>query len=233
MNYFAHSYHHLDRPYFVAGTAIPDWLVVCDRRHLRRERIATAWAERRLPGGDDEDEEVEGVAEDDEEAQVIGGILRHLEDDARFHASATFSAASTELTLSIRARYPERRYLRAGFLGHVLTELLLDACLIEADPRRLDTYYEALAGVDPGRVQGIVNRLLPAPTSRLAPLIERFLEYRFLGDYVDDGRLLFRLEQVLRRVGLPALPTGFQRLLPACRDRVRRSAGELLAYPVR
>ena len=32
MNYFAHALPFLDRPYFVAGTAVPDWLTVADRR---------------------------------------------------------------------------------------------------------------------------------------------------------------------------------------------------------
>ena len=216
MNYFAHSYHHLDKPYFVAGTAVPDWLVACDRRRLKRERVEALWAAPPLP-------------EDSAEAQVVSGILQHLKDDARFHESAVFATISTELTRTIRKAYPERRYLRASFLGHVLTELLLDASLIEADPQILESYYEALEGADPMRIQGVVNRLLRTPTERLASCMERFLEHRFLADYVDDERLLFRLEQVLRRVGLPELPDGFQRLMPPWRERVRGSAGELMA----
>ncbi len=32
MNYFAHGYRFIDDPYFMAGTALPDWLSVADRR---------------------------------------------------------------------------------------------------------------------------------------------------------------------------------------------------------
>lgn len=31
MNYFAHGYRFIDRPYYLAGTAVPDWLRVADR----------------------------------------------------------------------------------------------------------------------------------------------------------------------------------------------------------
>ena len=31
MNYFAHGLRFLNRPYFLAGTAVPDWLSVADR----------------------------------------------------------------------------------------------------------------------------------------------------------------------------------------------------------
>ena len=215
MNYFAHAYHHLDAPYFAVGTAVPDLLSVCEPRRLRRERVMAVEGQNRASPGA-------------AEAQVVAGIVQHFDDDATFHASATFCAISTELALSIRRRYPQRPRLRASFLGHVLTELLLDACLIEAEPRRLEIYYGALERADPRRVQQAVNRFLPAPTDRLAPCLERFLEHRFLGDYVDDERLLFRLGQVLRRVGLPDLPDDFKSLVPACRERVRGSVGELL-----
>ena len=32
MNYFAHALPFFDRPYFVAGTAAPDWLAAADRQ---------------------------------------------------------------------------------------------------------------------------------------------------------------------------------------------------------
>ena len=31
MNYFAHGFAHIDRPYFAAGTILPDWLAAHDR----------------------------------------------------------------------------------------------------------------------------------------------------------------------------------------------------------
>ena len=38
MNYFAHALPFLDRPYFMAGTSVPDWLTVVDRKVRVRSR---------------------------------------------------------------------------------------------------------------------------------------------------------------------------------------------------
>jgi hypothetical protein len=59
-------------------------------------------------------------------------------------------------------------------------------------------------------------------------LIARFLDERFLYDYLDDARLLVRLNHVMRRVGLPALPDQVAELLPEMRAVVRRRRDELL-----
>jgi hypothetical protein len=39
MNYFAHGIRFLDRPWFLAGTATPDWLSVADRKVRLREKF--------------------------------------------------------------------------------------------------------------------------------------------------------------------------------------------------
>ena len=38
MNYFAHGWNYVDAPYVLAGTAVPDWLSVVDRRVRARAR---------------------------------------------------------------------------------------------------------------------------------------------------------------------------------------------------
>jgi hypothetical protein len=43
MNYLAHALPFLDDPYFVAGTAVPDWLMVADRRVRMRPRYVEPW----------------------------------------------------------------------------------------------------------------------------------------------------------------------------------------------
>ena len=43
MNYFTHALNHLDRPYFMAGTASPDWLSVADRKVRLRPRQLDPW----------------------------------------------------------------------------------------------------------------------------------------------------------------------------------------------
>ena len=119
--------------------------------------------------------------------------------------------------------------LRPSFLGHILVELLLDAALIEEDPPALNAYYAALDQVEPSVVQAAVNRVANRPTGGLAGLIEMFCTHRFLFDYASDEKLLFRLNQVMQRVKLPPLDSGFARLLPSARAAVGARRDELLA----
>ena len=67
-------------------------------------------------------------------ADVAGGVLQHLRDDARFHDTRAFAETSLELTVRAARRAGGETGLRPAFLGHLLVELLLDAALI-AEPR--------------------------------------------------------------------------------------------------
>jgi hypothetical protein len=215
MNYFAHALPFLDRPHFVAGTAVPDWLMVADRK----VRVRSKHVE---PFCDDADPVV---------AQTAAGIRRHLSDDARFHATRAFAETSLELTVRSRDALGGETGLRPAFLGHLLTEVLLDAALVAEAPGRLVEYYRALDGVDPGRVEAAVNRMAPRPTERLALFIELFRRERVLWDYLEDGRLMVRMNQVMRRVRLDDLPEEFAATLPDARKLVSERKGELLEEP--
>ena len=45
VNYVAHTYRFLDDPYFAAGTGVPDWLAVADRKVRVRRKHAKPLAE--------------------------------------------------------------------------------------------------------------------------------------------------------------------------------------------
>lgn len=213
MNFFAHAYPHLDAPYFVAGTAVPDWLNVVDRRVRCRSRHAAPYC-------DDACAEV---------AQLARGIVRHHADDRAFHQTKVFTELSLEFASNIRERFDDDTPHRPGFVGHILIEILLDAELIDREPRALETYYERLASIDPQLVAETVGRMTGRTVDSLAVWINRFLCERFLSDYTDDAKLLVRLNQVMRRVGLPPLGKEFIRFLPGARRRVGRRTSELLA----
>jgi len=216
MNYFAHALAFLDGtepdPCFVAGTAVPDWLVVADRQVRVRARHVR-------PALGDPDPAVAALAR---------GILQHFLDDARFHETRAFAESSLALTAASRDALGEEPGLRPGFLGHLLVELLLDAALIVESPGRLDRYYGLLDAVDAAWVQAVVNRLAPRPTARLARMICGFRRERILWDYLEDGKLLVRLNQVMRRVGLAPLPERFRDVLPEARRLVAERKAELL-----
>ena len=45
MNYLAHGWRFVDQPYFLAGTAAPDWMSVIDRRNRLRSKAAERFVE--------------------------------------------------------------------------------------------------------------------------------------------------------------------------------------------
>ena len=63
----------------------------------------------------------------------------------------------------------------------------------------------------------------------LATFIELFERERFLADYAEDGSLRMRLNQVMRRVGLPLLPPAGRRSAVGGQGGVAMRQGELLA----
>jgi hypothetical protein len=212
MNYLAHGWRFASEPYFLAGTAAPDWLSVIDRKvRLRSVRAA------------------EFVANADTVlAAVARGVVQHHVDDGWFHVTPAFSELNLAFAVELRDALPGDEGFRPSFLGHILVELLLDAVLAEEEPRRLDDYYAALAALDPNETQRAISHLATRPVDRVVWLVPRFLAERFLYDYLDDGKLLTRLNHVLRRVGLPLLPPDIALLLPAMRERVRQRRMELL-----
>lgn len=217
MNYFTHGRRFLDDPYLLAGTAVPDWLSVVDRKVRARSKGA------KLLHGDD----------DPRAAALARGIVQHHHDDDWFHRTRAFAELSLRFTGEIRealARAPGAADdgLRPSFLGHILVELLLDAALVEEEPDALHEYYDALEQVDPLIVQQTVNRIAKSPTDRLAEFIDLFRAHRFLFDYREDDKLLFRLNQVMRRVKLPALPAALAELFSNFRAAVRTRRHELL-----
>lgn len=212
MNFLAHGYRWLDRPYFAVGTAVPDWAVVADRTLRIRSVRVTAWCHNGEPA-----------------SELAQGILQHYRDDACFHASETFVRLSAELTSRIQAVLQEPEGFRPVFLGHLLTELLLDAVIAQEDIGLVSRYYRVIGSVAPEEIQGMVGQMAGRPTDRLAPFIRRFLAAQVLWDYLDDYALVNRVNQVLRRVGFAALPEAFVALLPQARKLVRQNSEKLLA----
>ncbi len=212
MNYLAHACRFLGDPYFVAGTALPDWMSVIDRKNRARKQYAE-------PVTLDEDPEIAAFAR---------GCIQHHDDDHWFHGQQQFVMLSTQFAIEVRQLLDKGLGHQAGFVGHILVELLLDSVLIEDNPQILVDYYQHLDSLDPARVQLAANKICQRPVTLLEVLIPRFIQERFLADYVDDQALVMRLNQVMNRVRLPRLPTSFAHWLPSARPRVRAVATDLL-----
>ncbi len=212
MNYFAHGRHFVHSPYILAGTAVPDWLSVVNRRVRARRRLAKQWIH-------DPDPHVAAVAR---------GVLQHHHDDAWFHQTRAFAELSLEFTVAIRRQLPDDQGFRPSFLGHILVEILLDAALIVENPHQLDAYYEAANALDPLVVSAAVQRMTTGHAELLPEMIRQFCAERFLYDYLDDAKLLTRLNRVMRRVRLPELPPTLLTILPPARQQVLGRLPELL-----
>jgi hypothetical protein len=212
MNYLAHSLECLDDPYQVAGAAVPDWLCLTRPRLRCRSRHARPWVEH----------------DDPTTASIARGVVRHHADDDWFHQTAAFGDVSLELARRIRRVTGDDDGMRPSFLGHILLELLLDSTIHASEPAVLDRYYEALAEVDAAAVAAAVGAMAEVDAAQLAAIIDKFCELRFLYDYADDDRLLFRLNQVMRRVRLPELPARFTTILPGARILVAEHRDALL-----
>jgi len=212
MNYFTHGRLFLDNPYFLAGTSVPDWLSVVNRKSRARSKLAKPLINH-----------VDPVV-----ASIAQGIVQHHHDDGWFHQTRAFAELSWQFTAEIRDRLPPDNGFRPSFLGHILVELLLDATLIEDNPHELTAYYAVMDALDANTVSMAVNLMVTQQTGMLAFFIPRFSAERFLYDYLDDAKLLFRLNNVMRRVRLPFLPETLAEYFPEARRLVRERAADLL-----
>ncbi len=212
MNYLAHAIDYLDRPLFMSGTGVPDMLSVVDRKVRVRSRNLKPLIE----------------THQGDVAELASGMLQHLNDDHWFHATAIFNQLNLEFAQALREAVPEDTSLRPRFLGHILIELLLDARLAECNPGLLDEYYDVLGQVDAAKIQTVINMASARPTDQFVRFFEAFCRERFLFDYLDNDRLAYRLNQVMKRVGLPEFGDSVIELFPAMRQRVYRCHDELL-----
>ncbi len=204
----------------MAGTGIPDWLSYINRKIRARQRYAE-------PFMDDVDPQI---------AAVSRGIVQHHLDDHRFHTCLAFTELSLQFAVELREVLTDEESMRPSFLGHILVELLLDSHLHQTHPGLLDRYYQALDSVNAEVVQSAVNRITataktrkPMPkTDKLVKVIAGFVSERFLYDYCSNERLLHRLNQVMRKVGLGEIPDDVLPFFAKARVDVVKRADEML-----
>ncbi len=215
MNYLSHAYKHLHDPYFVAGTSLPDWMSVIDRRNRARSKSA----------------ELVMDHPDPRVAALARGVIQHHHDDRWFHQSQKFSDLCSQFSVELRELVNDESGHQAGFVGHIVVELLLDSVLMENNSAYLDGYYAAIESLNLQIVQEAANLVCSKPVETLTVIIPRFTKERFLSDYPNDTQLCRRLNQVMRRVSLPVLPEVVVDWLATARIRVAQVASELLTEP--
>lgn len=213
MNFLSHSLPYLDRPVVAVATGVPDWLSVVNRKIRARSRSAIPFLE----------------VQDSNLRDVARGIVQHHHDDRWFHGTEAFVRTNMEFAVQLRDRLPGDAGFRPTFVGHILIEMFLDGIAIRRRPDLAERYYQAIEEVGADEIERCVNQITGKPTNGLRPVIERFLEVKFLYDYLDGERLLFRLNQVMNRVGLEPLPRSLLGWLPEAEKLVESRRDDLLA----
>jgi hypothetical protein len=215
MNFLCHAIPYLDQPLLAMCTGIPDWLSVVDRKIRARRKMA----------------EVHLDSDDDELRQVAGGIIRHIDDDQWFHGTEAFVTTNLELAVQLRDRLPGDSGFRPMFVGHIIIEMLLDAGWIRRDPSLGQRYYDSIIAQDAKVIERCVNVITGKPTEKLAGVVEKFAEIKFIFDYLDYDLLLMRLNQVMKRVGLSELPNDLTDWLAETDKLVESRRQRLLTPP--
>lgn len=215
MNFLSHALPYLSTPVVAVATGTPDWLSVIDRKIRARRRLV-------MPHLDSPHRMLRDVAR---------GILAHLDDDQWFHTSEAFVELNLRFAMQLREQLPGDEGFRPMFVGHVLIEVLLDALWIDEDRGHAEAYYQAVSDLDVAEFQDAVNVITGKPTDRLVEVIPRYVDSAFLYDYSDPERLLFRMNQVMSRVGLTRLPDRLVSWLVLARRDVESRRVRLLTPP--
>lgn len=210
MNYFAHAFRFLNNPYFLAGTSLPDWLSVVNRRvRLRKSLLVTHV--------DSQDEHIR---------ELVGGIVQHLEDDVRFHSAPAFSEVLVDVVRTV-SPVVNAQGVPLTFLSHLLVEILFDAALLRRFPDGAERYYASLDQVDPAWIETTAELILAQRVPNLAAFIQLFCREKILHDYKADEATFRRINQVMARLKLPPLPTSLVEVLPALRQIVAEKENDL------
>jgi len=217
MNFLCHALPYFDRPVQAACTGVPDWLSVIDRKIRARRKSALPYLE----------------SADPLMAELASGIVCHVEDDQWFHGSELFTRLNLEFAVQLRQLLPGDEGFRPSFVGHIVIEMLLDANYVAERRDWVDQYYASIESLPAAAVQTRLNTLTGKPTGKLEETLRRFAALRFLYDYEDDARLLFRINQVLARVRLTPLPDEVVRWIAEARATVRKHHQQLLTPPDR
>ncbi len=203
MNYFAHAVRFLDRPYFLAGTSLPDWLSVVKRTARLRRTSLNEYLN----------------SSDQHTQQLVAGVVQHLDDDHRFHSAPAFSEVLVQVLRTIQP-VVNTPGVSLIFLSHLMVEIMFDAALLCRFPNGAEAYYAALDHVDPWWIEGATQVIVGQKVEHLGSFVRLFCRERILHDYNDDKATFRRLNQVMARLKLPSLPSSLADILPDIRSIV-------------
>lgn len=166
---------------YVLGTALPDLLPLAGgRMRLRSAQVGSAET---------------GTAF---EAALAAGVFVHLATDKAFHQTVSFAEAQAEVSALLAEAAFDGMRVRRFFVAHVLTEIVLDAVLLRADPALADRFYSAFSAdlhLAAEWTENITGKALP----QLPAVLLRFAHSQYLRHYADNDGVAMGLSNLCRR----------------------------------
>ncbi|MBC8343875.1 MAG: hypothetical protein ISR55_11320 [Bacteroidetes bacterium] len=186
MNFISHYY--LDgedgNPYYNFGLILPDLMSIQKR----------GW---KVTDSD----HLSSISEYD--IQILKGVLQHYELDALFHQSNFFTKHTKYIKSLFKVTQIETERNRKHFLSHILLELVIDRVIIKNEEHILDLFYKDLDQVDIIKIGELFHREDPELIKSFCNFFDKFRSKRYLYKYTSNEAIIFVLNKVLERVGLP------------------------------
>ena len=216
MHFLSHYYvdRNKNNPLFAAGALLPDIAPHFTRTYNSRIR-------------NKEWDLTEPVA------SVHNGVLRHYELDAIFHNSVVFKESCSYASTCMANEGLDREKYRFWFLGHIVTEVMLDRQLILLYPNLVNEYYGLLSSVDINILDTYVNIIVAADDkSKILSNFIKFLDAKFLRHVENiDGAAERIVRTVLRATGVVFAEEDKIKLIAALHNidtHIRYRTGKLL-----
>lgn len=187
VNYLAHtkvSFRPSD-PYTTLGKILPDLVRVADRdirlRNIKPEKLV-------LP----------------ELQQIQLGVNIHLHTDALFHNAPYFDVLTAPVKEAFHERFRSEPRKYVFFYAHILMEMVLDRLVLEREPYIAETLYSHLASVGQATLKGYLQyKGYVSKSESVWGTLQRFTESAYLYQYRNNDGLLYALNRVSLRAGVP------------------------------
>ncbi len=201
MNFLSHFYHEIpvNDPYFTVGLILPDILSNYSFRNRETVKLHAAKI------ADSDDEEILSLSR---------GVRRHYEVDGFFHESEFFDRNVEAIKQMILPLHLPPFEHRLYAFAHVALEIILDRTILLQQPQVCDQMYALLAEAEPKMITEFIsiNTAASSPAG-VAEHLQKFIEHKFLYDYLDDDRLLELLGRINSRLGNPMFTASDKRLI--------------------
>jgi hypothetical protein len=187
VNYLAHTRVSFlpDDPYTTLGKILPDLVRAADREiRLRTSRP----------------EKLDGLALQ----QIQMGVNIHLHTDALFHNAPYFPVLTAPVKEAFLHRFSKKPRKYVFFYAHVLMEMVLDRLLLEREPYIAESLYSHLQVVEKETLEAYLR--YKGYASKSEPVwgtLQRFTESAYLYQYRHNEGLLYALNRVCSRAGVP------------------------------